>query len=146
MQNPADTLVDFLNALPATIKETVLSQCLLAFDKHPMSADEVDLMPFISSILDFHPLVLQGHRCAMLSGVIEVTLADHGLDYEKFYSELSQKHGSETFAIAAAQQPMKVQHFAQARGKFDELRAGPLSAQSLRKWSALQMGNSPQSQ
>jgi hypothetical protein len=139
--SPRDVLIDFLGALPTTIKENVLALCLMAFDAYPYGDPSLDLLALVPATLDARYPALAGHRCAMLSAVIEVALAEEAHSQGEFYTQMAKEDDAEIFAKMAAQAPLKERHSERARRQFAELRDGPLSPRALRAWSLRQMAS-----
>ena len=141
MVDPKAVILEFLGALPITIREHVLAVCLMGFSAYPMDRDAPDLLELVSALMRADPPVIEGYKCAMVASTIEVALAKSGFDHAKMYGELNAQTGSKTFSTLAAQLPLKERHSDAARATFAKLRRGPLSPLALRRWSEIRLGS-----
>jgi hypothetical protein len=86
------------------------------------------------STLSSDSQIVRPYKVALLSGVMELAL-EHEQGGAELYQKLSKENpGTESFERMALQAPLKDRHWQASREQFSELRAGPLSSQTLRAW------------
>jgi hypothetical protein len=140
---PDERLLDFLQRLPATIKETVIFQCCFGMDITDLvTLSKENQIDELREVLDL-PGRSRAYVCAQAIGVLELVLEPDEVNLEKPNQALYQETGVETFRDIALRQPFARRHWQAARKQFRKLRQGDLSPQALRRWQLLLSVPSP---
>lgn len=119
---PDQIVLDFLDALPATIREQVLFKCCFGVE----AADFADLaledrLAILEKFLR-DPSFSTSYRCAQLIGVVEMVLEP---------------------PASKARKPMMERHLEAARDRFAVLRQDALSPKALAEWQDLLSAEHP---
>ena len=139
MATPNKRIVQFIERLPATIRDSVRTQIILFFDDAAGWDRESDLDLLARSLID--PPVTgsrfaKSHAAVLVSAALDF-IFEHGLSGQsEELQELAEAIDSASLRKAALELPLRKKHFDQASTTWRELRQSDLSLQALQEYHA----------
>jgi hypothetical protein len=126
---PDDALLDFVDELPATVKDLILARCCMAFGRlQPVPRQ--DLSATFRAIVRAGDAVQAAYTCAQMVAVLELVLCSPDAPLPAAWHEAA---AAQRLYNIDMQSPLTRKHWEAAHEGFSRLRATLLHSQSLRR-------------
>lgn len=119
-------LLDFLDGLPAVIRNDLRDAIALAFERRPRHFDEAVLAEIVREIIRPKEDWLMRQRVVLVVGLLDHLMTNIPVETLTEYW-LNEPDGNDGPAVA----PISRLHYRKAQARWYELRAGPLSPEAL---------------